>query len=170
MNILAFSFNTDNINLCDGTYNWFNKCHEAKFVDKIDQQIKLYHPEIVIINTEANNGDKFHSVYLQQYFVWLGYRLLTRHSYDNLRISLYINNPKIELLNFNDQVNSTIYFQGDNYLRSVALFINTTYGSIAVIGIQTDHKFKPDQKYINSLLNRHLAIDIDYVFLMGDFN
>jgi hypothetical protein len=198
-NILCFSWNTDNIPICEnylnnntkdiiskpgGVFSKPSKCLNPLFFTTIEDYISKYNPFIVVINTEneAINGSLFHDKFLPENMNRLNYRLLVTDHYESpndknqLMVSIYVkkDDPKFAVL----QLNKGLIFDDNKILcgniaeqsKAMCLYVNTSYGVFAFVGVQMQHNYSERRDCIKNIEEKFLiGKPLSYSFIMGDF-
>lgn len=163
--ILIFSWNSDNIPLCDRYYsdnkgeilkslvnssehNSPDNCYNPIFFESLSNEIKNYDPMIVALVTEGDrtSGTYFHSHFLPFRMNLLEYKLLIKDKLNNqnsaIRISIYIH--------INDE------FITDIELSKIWVFNNNKF----------ECETKPDKSalYSNASFPKSLVLYVDTVY------
>lgn len=198
--ILCFCWNSDQTPLCEsylqnktkgqisrsgGLFSKGGICYNPLFFDEIQVEIQTYKPVLAVFLTENDpiNGSHFHSNFLPDNMNDLGYKLLTRDKYvdnDNtnaLRMSIFVLNgsPSVSSVEL-----SKGYIFNDNKLecnrtylgapKSLVLYVNTSFGNFAFIGIQVPRNYDDRTICLTSIDSKFVANkNLDGVFLLGDF-
>lgn len=163
-----------------------SSCYNPLFFDEIAVEIQKFQPKIIVFTTENEpiEGTYFHSDFLPAQLNILGYKLLTRDKYvaDNdqtnaLRMSIYIqkNDNSIQSVELNKGLifNDNKYQCDKIYLgvpKALVIYLQSTFGSFAFIGVQTPIKYGDRTICMNGLMQKFINTkNIDHIFLAGDF-
>jgi len=197
-NLICFSWNADNIPLCEDYLNngttdiiqkkggWFSKpskCLNPLFFVTIEDYIIKFNPFMVVITTESEpiNGSEFHNKFLPSNMGILSYKMLVTDGYDNkdqnqLMMSIYVkvtdNTSKVIQLNkgiiFDDNKTMCATIYGQS--KAMCLYVNTIYGPFAFVGVQLEHESSQRSYCIAKIERKFIeGKKIYYSFYMGDF-
>jgi hypothetical protein len=172
--ILSFNLNIGGMALNKEYQNdEIKNVHSPFFFKSIENKILIGHPDIIILVTggDLDRGTYFHSYFLPEIMNKLKYKSLVRdkNSKNNkmgtLRISIYIklNDDTIKNIELNKKIISNNNIYTTDNCTSLVLYIQTSIGIIAFIGIYTldkniieiENKFLKDKR-------------INYIFILGD--
>ncbi len=197
VNLICFSWNTDNIPLCQdylnnntsdiidkpgGLFSKSSRCLNPSFFITIEDYIIKYNPFMVVITTEneVNSGSLFHNDFLPKNMNRLNYRLLVNDNYESsndknrLMMSIYMRNDETrgQVLEFNKGYifNDNKILCGDSRSKAMCLYIKTYYGNFAFVGVQMNHNYKQQQSCIQNIIDKFITGKRrHYTFIMGDF-